>query len=70
MLMSFRKNERFYHLHEQRNLFGGISLILSWGTFDNNRGGHKFIFCNNYEELHSQIAKISKVRIARGYLQY
>jgi hypothetical protein len=28
MLMSFKKNERFYHLHEQINLFGELNPDL------------------------------------------
>ena len=51
MLLRFAKNERFYHIHLQSNLFGGTTLISSWGAFDSNRGGHKYTFCDNREEV-------------------
>ena len=68
--MSFRKNERFYHLHEQMNFLGGISIICSWGTFDSIRGGFKVILCNNIVEFEDKIENIRKVRKRRGYQEY
>jgi len=70
MSVFFRKNERFYHLHEQLNLFGGISLICSWGTFDSHRGGHKIFICNNQDELQKKIQEVCKIRKSRGYEEY
>jgi len=70
MLPRFTKDERFYHLHQQQNFFGGISIICSWGTFDSNRGGFKVILCNNIFEFKNNIENIRKIRKRRGYQEY
>ena len=70
MSVFFRKNERFYHLHEQQNFFGGISLICSWGTFDSHRGGHKIFICNDQDELKNKMNEMRKIRKYRGYEEY
>ena len=70
MLPRFKRNERFYHLYEQMNLFGGISLVCAWGTFDSRRGGHKLFICNNSTELKKKVSEICKVRRSRGYVEY
>ena len=70
ILLKFKKLKRYYHLYQQNNLFGGLTLIYAWGTFDSNRGGHKFIFCKNQLELYAQLSKISKIRLARNYRLY
>jgi len=70
MLPRFRKNERFYHLHEQKNFFDGVSIICSWGTFDNNRGGSKIILCQDIIELEHAVKNIRKVRKYRWYQEY
>ena len=67
MLMSFKKGQKYYHLHEQINLFGSISLICSWGSINSNRGGHKIFFCRNALELQQRIKGICKIRKYRGY---
>jgi len=70
VFLQFKKLNRYYHLYKQDDLFGGITLICSWGTFDSKRGGHKFIFCKNQLELYAQLSKISKVRLMRNYRLY
>ncbi len=70
MLKAFRKNERFYHLHEQRSFFGEINIIQSWGTFDSKRGGSKVIACKDILELENKVQAIIKIRKSRGYLEY
>ena len=70
MLKAFRKNERFYHLHEQKSFFSEISIICSWGTSDSNHGGSKIITCKNALELEDTVRNIVKIRKSRGYLEY
>ena len=70
MLKAFRKNERFYHLHEQRSFFDEIHIICSWGTIDSNRGGSKVITCKDILELENKVQAIVKIRKSRGYLEY
>jgi hypothetical protein len=66
ILLKFKKLKRYYHLYQQNNLFGGITLVCVWGIFDSKKGGHKFIFCKNQLELYTQLSKISKIRLRRN----
>ena len=70
MIKRFRKNERFYHLHEQRSFFGDINIIRSWGTFDSKRGGSKVITCKDIFALEDKVQAIVKIRKSRGYQEY
>ena len=70
ILPRFRKNERFYHLREQMNLFDGTSLVCSWGTFAGKLGGYKIISCKDNVDLEAQIQDIRKRRKYRGYTEY
>ena len=58
--MQFKKQERFYHVYQQQNFFGGIAIVCSWGTFDSNCGGYKYIFCDNMQEVNLTIDDIKK----------
>lgn len=51
ILLKFKKLKRYYHLYQQNDLFGGITLICVCGAFDSKRGRHKFIACKNHLEL-------------------
>lgn len=70
MWLCFRKDKRFYHVYLQNNLFGGTTVICLWGVFDNNRGGHKYIFCDNQKQVTGALQNITKTRIARGYTSF
>ena len=69
-VLKFRKLNRYYHLYRQNNIFDGITLICSWGTFDSHRGGHKSIFCKNDLDFNINLGKITKIRFALGYKLY
>ena len=68
--MQFKKQERFYHLYQQQNFFGGITIVCYWGTFDSNRGGYKYIFCDNMQEVNLILDDIKNTRLKRGYKLY
>jgi hypothetical protein len=69
-MLQFKKNERYYNVYEQHNLFGGITVICSGGTVDSKRGGNKKIFCDNQHEVEDVLKEIRSTRIKRGYIQY
>ena len=69
-MIYFKKDERFYHVYLQSNFFGGITVICSWGVFDGNRGGYKYIFCDDKEQIADELQKITKLRMSRGYAPY
>jgi len=60
MLLSWLKDRRFYNVQLQANLFGGISVVCSWGGIDNKRGSYKIIFCNNELEVENTLQTIKK----------
>jgi hypothetical protein len=70
MILKFAKQERFYHVYEQANFFGGVTLVCCWGTFDSNRGGYKYVYCDNIEEIYSTREDIKNTRLKRGYKAY
>lgn len=67
MLLSWLKDTRFYNVQLQTNLFGGISVVCSWGSTISKRGGHKIIICDNNLDIESTLLIIKKRRKARGY---
>ena len=69
-MMQFKKQERFYHVYEQQNWFGSITIVCCWATFDSNRGGYKYIFCDNMQEVNLILEEIKKTRLKRGYKLY
>lgn len=67
MLFSFQKDQKYYNLHVQPNLFGGSSIICSWGSNISRRNGNKIIVCSDDAERKQVIEKITKRRYQRGY---
>lgn len=67
MLLHWLKNSRFYNVQLQANLFGGVSVVCSWGSVNSKRGGHKIIICNNESDVENTLQSIKKRRKARGY---
>jgi hypothetical protein len=52
ILLKFKELKRYYHLYQQNNIFGVITLICVCGAFDSKRGGYKFIACKNQLKLY------------------
>ena len=69
-ILKFNRNKRFYHVYLQNNFFRGITVVCSWGTFDSNRGGCKYIFCDNMQEVNLTLDDIKNIRLKRGYRIY
>ena len=67
MLQTWLKEDRFYNVQLQANLFGGTSVVCSWGSRYGKLGGYKIIFCDNELEVSSALQVIEKRRRARGY---
>jgi predicted DNA-binding WGR domain protein len=68
--MSYRwyKMTKYYHIHLQPNLFGGISVIRLWGGINSKKSGHKITMCDSEEQVSEVILATIKRRKARGYL--
>ncbi len=59
---------KYYHIHLQPNLFGGISVIKSWGGVNSKKSGHKITMCDSEEQVGEVVLATIKKRKARGYL--
>ena len=68
MLLSWRKENKYYNVLLQFNLFNGISVVCTWGNITNNRGNYKVIICDNEAEMEGVIENIKKRRKAKGYI--
>ena len=62
------KSPKYYHIHLQPNLFGGISVIRSWGGINSNKSGHKITICDSEEQVSEVVLAAIKRRKVRGYL--
>ena len=67
MLQTWLREDRFYNVQLQTNLFDGTSVVCSWGSRYAKRGGNKIIFCDSELEVSSALQVIEKRRRARGY---
>jgi predicted DNA-binding WGR domain protein len=67
MLLSWSKDNRFYNVQLQANLFGGISVFCSWGSIDTKRGSCKIIYCDNELDAENALQVIKKRRKTKGY---
>ena len=66
MLQTWLREDRFYNVQLQTNLFGGTSVFCSWGSRYGKRGGYKIIFCDSELEVSSALQVIEKRRRVRG----
>jgi predicted DNA-binding WGR domain protein len=67
MLLSWLKGYKFYNVQLQTNLFGGTSVVCSWGSLNSKRGSRKIILCENELDVKNTLQAIKKRRRARGY---
>lgn len=65
--LNWVKGSKYYNLHIQPNLFGGTSVIKSWGSTVSGRGGHKILFCESELEIAEVIKQVLQRRKARKY---
>ncbi len=66
----WHKTTKYYHIHLQPNLFGGISVIKSWGGLTVKKSGHKITLCDSSAQVNTVILAAKKRRKARGYLEH
>lgn len=60
-----RSNGRYYYLKQERDLLDDYLLVISRGS----RGVHRIVRrgFSTREEIEREIAKLSKIRLRRGY---
>lgn len=61
------KETKYYNAYIQQNLFGGSSVICSWGSLKNKIGRFKITPCDHDIQLNTMLANIKKRRKYRGY---
>ena len=64
----WQKDNKYYKLHLQANLFGGDDIICCWGRYGSKFGGYKIITCDTQTQLEMGIDKVRRRRKTRGYL--
>ena len=65
--LSWSKDLKYYNMHIQPNLFGGISVIKAWGSSTSKRFGHKVTFCDSKDDVIRVLQQVSKKRKQRKY---
>jgi ankyrin repeat protein len=61
------KGTRYYNLHIQPNLFGGLSVIKTWGSSISRRVGHKITFCDSDADIVKILEETTRKRKSRDY---
>ncbi len=67
MLWINRTKQRYYRLTVNRDLFGDLCLVRTWGSLVDDRGGSKTEVLGNERSLASQVNVIKKQRQQREY---
>jgi predicted DNA-binding WGR domain protein len=67
MTLSWTKDNRYYKLLLQPNLFGNTDVILMWGRIGSNLGGYKIVSCESEEDIVFIVDSVKKRREYRGY---
>ncbi len=67
MNLFWKKENKYYKLLFQPNLFGTIDIICIWGRIGGNLGGYKIMPCDTEEDIAYIIDNIKKRRRYRGY---
>ena len=65
---TWHKGHKYYNIHIQHNLFGGASLIKTWGAKGSKRGGHQIVYCDSEGEAVLAITAAVKRRRKEIYL--
>lgn len=60
---------RWYSIHVQPCLFGGVSVVCRWGRIGNVGGAEKVIACDSEAEADATCRKIIFQKQRRGYVQ-
>lgn len=67
--LNWLKNNKYYSIYIQPNLFGGTSVIKVWGSSTSKRSGHKIIFCASETDISKIITETAKRRKSRHYVE-
>lgn len=68
MQYCWRKDNKYYKLALQQNLFGTTDVVCCWGRIGSKLGGYKVISCNTEQDIINTIHKVHNRRRSRGYL--
>jgi len=61
---------KYYHAVVNKDLFGRLTLVKTWGGRDSKRGGREICPIESYYAGEKEIEKIAKVREKRGYSEF
>lgn len=64
---NWRKGHKYYNIHIHPNLFGGTSVVKSWGGDGGKSTSNKVIFCESESEVDKILRDVIKRRNLRGY---
>lgn len=67
-MYSWIKNNRYYTVSLDADLFGQWVVSQLWGSLNSKRGSHKMESFSTIEDAKQHIASIGKRRSQRGYI--
>ena len=66
-MLEWTKEDKFYYVTINNNLYGEICVLRAWGSTRNKRGGKKIHYFATEEEVELLLKKITSRRKYRGY---
>jgi predicted DNA-binding WGR domain protein len=62
-----RNCRRWYAVHLQQEIWGGVAVVCQWGRIGNTGGCEKVIRCASLGDAQDTMQKILRRRTRRGY---
>jgi hypothetical protein len=66
-MLRWETDTKFYTARLQKDLFGGLSIIVCWGSHFSRQGGGKNIYCEDGKAARNTLRQIAKRRRQHGY---
>jgi predicted DNA-binding WGR domain protein len=67
---TWKSNSRYYIVRLQENLFGEYTLVKNRGGINNKLGGAQMQTFVNVDKALTEVDKVAKIRVRRGYLHH
>jgi predicted DNA-binding WGR domain protein len=66
-MLRWETDTKFYTARLQQDLFGGLSIIVCWGSHFSRQGGGKYIYCEDGKAARKTLRQLAKRRRRHGY---
>lgn len=61
------EKRRFYKASIQKDIFGGLYLLLEWGSLDSRQGNFRSLPCTDIADIRASLRQVFKRRKQKRY---